>query len=57
MRTLVPHDQNNDVRKVATIVVVLVWAAITVGIAYGWAVSTPEYGVLSAFVWALFGRT
>ncbi len=50
--TLIPHPDNNDARKLVTLMLVASWCAITVGISFGWAVPSEMYGLLSAFVGA-----
>jgi len=49
---LIPHPENNDARKVVTLMLVASWCAITVGISFGLAVPSEMYGLLSAFVGA-----
>ena len=49
---LTPHEQNNDVRKAITIMLVASWCIVFIGIAYGAAVPTEMFGLLSAFVGA-----
>lgn len=47
---VVPHQNNNRMDKLLTLLLFLAWLAITIGIAYGWAVPAEGYGMLSAFV-------
>lgn len=52
----VPHEQNNDVQKLVTIFLLGTWSIVTIGISFGWAVSTPAYAALSVLVWTRFGK-
>lgn len=49
---LKPHPDNSDARKAITLMLAGSWCVITIGIAFGWAVPTEMYGLLSAFVGA-----
>jgi len=50
------HTDNNDGRKAATLLVVLAWAAIEVGAAYGVATLPNEVWYLRIAVGILIGR-
>lgn len=49
---LTPHEHNSDSRKAITLMLAGSWCVITIGIAFGLAVPTEMYGLLSAFVGA-----
>lgn len=57
-RALMPHKNNNDVRKAVAIILVLVWSAITLSLSLEGvkAVAPPYYGLLTAVVFLLVGR-
>mgnify|MGYP000075917202 CR=1 FL=1 len=52
------HGQNNHLRKAVTIMLVFVWAVITLALTFDAipAETPPYYAVLTAFVWAIVGR-
>lgn len=55
-RTFSIHEDNSDVRKFVVFVLIVTWSAITVGIAFNEASTTPTYSMLTALIWALVGR-
>ena len=50
------HDQNNHLRKAITLLVVIVWMALEIGAAYGWATLPEHFLYLRLFVGVLLGR-
>lgn len=55
-RTFVFHAENHDGRKLATLVVVGVWALLEVGAAFGVAELPEQFTFLRLFVGVLIGR-
>mgnify|MGYP000420908895 CR=1 FL=1 len=55
-RTVVFHDENNNVRKGATIAIVGVWAVIEAGSAFDVATPPDQFFYLRLFVGILVGR-
>lgn len=51
--TFVPHSENNATRKVVTSVLMVTWASITLGVAFGFAESGDFYGYMTALVFAI----
>ena len=51
--TFVPHKHNSDTRKIVTSVLMLTWAFITVGKAFGFAETGTYYPYLSLLVFAI----
>lgn len=51
-----PHENNHDIRKAATLVVVGVWAAIETGSAFGAASLPDQFLFLRLVVGVLIGR-
>jgi hypothetical protein len=54
--TFVFHDDNNDGRKLATILLVVVWALIEVGAAFGYAQLPEQFFFLRVVVGIMIGR-
>lgn len=54
--TFVFHDNNNDGRKLVTVVVVGVWAALEVGSAFGYAELPDQFFFIRVVVGVLIGR-
>lgn len=52
----VPTEANNNARKVGTVLVVLAWAMIEVGSAYGVAELPEQFFYIRVFVGVLIGR-
>lgn len=52
------HGRNNHLRKAVTIMLVFVWAVVTLALTFNAvpAKAPPYYAVLTAFVWAIVGR-
>ena len=53
---LVPHRHNNNTRKSITMLLVAGWLVMTALIMTGTAVPTEGYAMLSAIVWAWYGK-
>lgn len=54
--TFVFHEQNSDLRKLATLVLVGVWASIEVGAAFGVATLPDQFFFLRLVIGVLIGR-
>lgn len=52
-RCLLPHQSNNNKRKLITLIAVGVWAVITLGIAFGFAEKTSVYNQITYVVVAI----
>lgn len=52
-RSFQPHKDNNNRRKIITLIAVGVWAIITLGIAFGYAQRTDVYGKITYVVVAI----
>lgn len=52
------HGRNNHLRKAVTLLLVIVWGAITLGLAFDavHVTSPPFYGTLTAIVFLILGR-
>lgn len=53
-----PHAENSAGRKLITLVFVIAWAIVTLGLAFERieVVAPPYYGVLTAIVFLIIGR-
>lgn len=53
----IPHEKNNNVKKVLTVGFFSVWATLTVGEAAGvFELQTLSYGVISALVFSIIAK-
>lgn len=57
LRCFTLTKDNDNREKILTWILLLVWGAITVGIAFGMAERTDVYTTLTGLVWFMFGRT
>lgn len=53
--TFVPHEHNSPIPKVVTTILMLTWAIITLGIAFGFAEAGDFYPYMTALVFAIVG--
>lgn len=51
--TFVPHSKNHATRKIVTTVLMLTWASVTVGVAFGFAETGSYYTYMTLLVFSI----